>query len=220
VQLRDLKNLVDKTADAAFVIDHEGVIVAWNPASEAMFNLKEKEALGRTCGDILQGSDECGAVCSRDCSVKQAVRRRHPVTNYDIEVSTSHGRRWCNVSVLFAEVASASGPYAIHIIRTVDMRKRLELLLRDFIVTSSGIPADSVRELIATTRAPARETELSPREREVLGLIAKGVSTRGIAEQLHVSNTTVNNHVQHILRKLNAHSRLEAVRRAERAGLV
>jgi DNA-binding NarL/FixJ family response regulator len=50
--------------------------------------------------------------------------------------------------------------------------------------------------------------------------LAKGVTTAAIAERLGISRTTVNNHVQHILHKLNAHSRLEAIRRAEHAGLI
>ncbi|MCC6328799.1 MAG: response regulator transcription factor, partial [Acidobacteria bacterium] len=37
---------------------------------------------------------------------------------------------------------------------------------------------------------------------------------------LHISRNTVDNHIQHILKKLNAHSRLEAVRRAELSGLI
>jgi DNA-binding NarL/FixJ family response regulator len=41
-----------------------------------------------------------------------------------------------------------------------------------------------------------------------------------VADQLHLSRTTINNHVQHILRKLDAHSRLEAIRRAEHARLI
>jgi DNA-binding NarL/FixJ family response regulator len=55
---------------------------------------------------------------------------------------------------------------------------------------------------------------------EVLRLLAKGETTESIADQLSISRTTVNNHIQHILHKLNAHTRLEAIRRAEHAGLI
>jgi DNA-binding CsgD family transcriptional regulator len=52
--------------------------------------------------------------------------------------------------------------------------------------------------------------------------IIRGIDVRNknIAKQLQISPTTVNNHIQHILKKLNAHTRLEALRRAERAGLI
>jgi RNA polymerase sigma factor (sigma-70 family) len=57
---------------------------------------------------------------------------------------------------------------------------------------------------------PALE-RLSPREREILGLLAKGWSTRRIAEECFVSLHTVRTHVQNILVKLDIHSKLEAV---------
>ena len=108
----------------------------------------------------------------------------------------------------------------IHILRPVDVSKRLEVLVRDFVINETSLPAEQARELTSSTRTPARETNFSDRELEVLKLLAKGKTTKNIAEQLFISRTTVNNHVQHILKKLNAHTRLEAIRRAEHAGLV
>jgi two-component system NarL family response regulator len=55
---------------------------------------------------------------------------------------------------------------------------------------------------------------------EVLGLLAAGRSTRQMAEDLYVSPATVRTHVEHILGKLQAHSRLEAVVIAAREGLL
>jgi two-component system nitrate/nitrite response regulator NarL len=52
---------------------------------------------------------------------------------------------------------------------------------------------------------------LTRREREVLGLMGKGLNTASMAERLHLSRATVRNHVQNILLKLGVHSRLEAV---------
>jgi DNA-binding NarL/FixJ family response regulator len=51
-------------------------------------------------------------------------------------------------------------------------------------------------------------------------MIATGVSTRAAADKLHVSPATVRNHVQNILGKLGAHSRLEAVAMATRQRLL
>ena len=59
---------------------------------------------------------------------------------------------------------------------------------------------------------------LSPREREILALIARGASNKEIARALDIAETTVKIHVQHILRKLNLSSRVQAaVYAAERA---
>jgi DNA-binding NarL/FixJ family response regulator len=152
--------------------------------------------------------------------VRRAVAARRPLSNFDLQVRTREGRRWCNVSVLAADDASVETPYAVYVLRLIDVRKRLETLVRDFVVNETGMPAEQAVALLRSTRAPARDTDLTAREMEILRQLAKGRATAEIAERLHVSRTTVNNHVQHILRKLGAHTRLEAIRRAEHAGLL
>lgn len=62
--------------------------------------------------------------------------------------------------------------------------------------------------------------DLTPRELEVLNLIAEGQSNRAIAYSLNISAHTVKFHVNSILTKLNAGSRTEAVVRATRLGLI
>ncbi|MFY9610201.1 MAG: LuxR C-terminal-related transcriptional regulator [Blastocatellia bacterium] len=220
MRIREIKELVYSTSDSAFAVDGSGQIVAWNSAAETMFGLSAAGAIGKMCGEIIKGMDECGPVCSPDCSVQQAVRKHHPVGNFDLHVETANGRQWCNVSVLIADEAASTMPYSIHIVRQIDVRKRLELLVRDFVVTGTGLAPEQATSLISSTRAPARETELSDREVSVLRLLAQGLTTTAVAEQLHISRTTVNNHIQHILRKLDVHTRLEAIRRAEHAGLI
>ena len=61
---------------------------------------------------------------------------------------------------------------------------------------------------------------LSPREIGILDLLSAGRGTRQIAEELFLSISTVRSHVQNILGKLGAHSRLEAVARGRDLGLV
>src|SRR5215831_15153373 len=61
---------------------------------------------------------------------------------------------------------------------------------------------------------------LTPREREVLNLLAEGLSQDAIANQLYISPKTVATHIQRILAKLGVHSRAAAVSKAFRLGLV
>jgi PAS domain S-box-containing protein len=61
---------------------------------------------------------------------------------------------------------------------------------------------------------------LTPRQSEVLHLLAHGRSTAQIAEHLHLSVATVRNHVRHLLVALGVHSRLEAVALARREHIV
>jgi PAS domain S-box-containing protein len=220
VLLRELKTIIDSTADAAFAVDGAGLIVAWNTAAVALFGVSAGEAIGKACGDILRGSDECGAVCSENCSIRQAVHDRRPIGNFDMQAQTTQGLKWLNISVMTAEVNNTTIPYSIHIVRAIDTPKKLEMLLRNFVISETALPAEEVKAIVSSTRSPAGQVELTDREREVLRLLAKGVTTAAIAERLGISRTTVNNHVQHILSKLNAHSRLEAIRRAEHAGLI
>jgi DNA-binding NarL/FixJ family response regulator len=64
------------------------------------------------------------------------------------------------------------------------------------------------------------EPILTGREREVLDLIALGSTNREIAEQLYLSPHTVKEHTSALYRKLSARNRAEAVRRAQRIGLL
>lgn len=71
-----------------------------------------------------------------------------------------------------------------------------------------------------TDSAGEGSATLSPREREVLALVAEGLNNRAIAERLFISENTVKNHVRSIHEKLQVHSRMEAVVRAVRDGVL
>jgi len=70
-----------------------------------------------------------------------------------------------------------------------------------------------------TESLPSPIAQLSPREREILHGIARGRSNKVIARELGIAETTVKNHMQHILQKLNVASRVQAAVIATENGL-
>jgi len=76
------------------------------------------------------------------------------------------------------------------------------------------------RVLPQLRRDQAARSTLTAREREILELVADGVPNKAIASQLSLRLNTVRNHVQNVLTKLGAHSKLEAVAIATRSGLI
>ena len=72
----------------------------------------------------------------------------------------------------------------------------------------------------AATPAPGSASLFTPREQDVLKLLAEGLPNKGVASRLEVSEHTVKFHVNSIMGKLNAQSRTEAVILATRLGLL
>jgi PAS domain S-box-containing protein len=124
---------------------------------------------------------------------EQFLRKLHgkDATDFELEITDAHARR------VLAEVSSVS----------VRGQRRVV----------------GVFGLLQPSRVRARTEAagvLTPRQTEVLHLLAAGASTSQVGDTLGLSRETVRNHVRHLLRALGAHSRLEAVSVARRRGLV
>lgn len=96
-----------------------------------------------------------------------------------------------------------------------------ELPKATFIPADSFSPAGSSSQAETAQDYPHRELieQLSPREFEVLGLIARGLSNAEITRELVLSEATVKTHVSHVLAKLGARDRVQAVIMAYEAGI-
>jgi DNA-binding NarL/FixJ family response regulator len=86
-------------------------------------------------------------------------------------------------------------------------------------VFTSGLAGLVLSEFRRVATKDAGEPGLSPRENEVLVLVAKGYTYREIAQKLFISQKTVQNHVQNILTKLHLRKRYELMRYAIQRGL-
>ena len=91
---------------------------------------------------------------------------------------------------------------------------------------AAGWPADAFlvarRESsgVDDEETPAVAEPLTPRELDVLGLLAEGLPNKAIAERLGISDQTVKFHVAAVIAKLGAANRTDAVRRGVRRGLI
>lgn len=104
----------------------------------------------------------------------------------------------------------------------VSKAQGFEQLVDAVIAVAGGaavFPAILLSQTLGDERAGA-ETDLSPRELEILQLLAEGRSIAEISDQLHLSVHTIRNHVKQILTKLDAHSQLQAVVNGARRGLI
>ena len=97
-----------------------------------------------------------------------------------------------------------------------DIVTSIRAVARGELVVSPGELAGVLQRF----RSGAVGQTLTAREREVLRHLARGQSNEDIATELYVSLHTVRNHVQNILTKLNAHSKLSAVAIATRLGIL
>jgi two-component system nitrate/nitrite response regulator NarL len=111
--------------------------------------------------------------------------------------------------------------------KSVSIREVIEAARR-LVDGEAVLSTDEIAELIrlaGSQRERDRETQraiesLTRREREVLRLLAEGLSDKEIAERLYVGSGTVRSHVVYIFAKLEVHSRLQALVFAARHGLI
>jgi DNA-binding CsgD family transcriptional regulator len=110
-------------------------------------------------------------------------------------------------------VGSGAGGYLRHDAADARLRAALHAVAAGLQVVEPPEPADVPAEDGAVE-------DLTPREMEVLQLLAEGLPNKEIARLLHISEHTVKFHVTTIFGKLGARSRTEAVTRAARQGLL
>ena len=212
-EVTDLAELLAGTADGGFAIDAAGRIVLWNRAAESMLGHTEREVVGRQCCDLLMGDDENGnRLCCRGCHIKEIAKTGTPVHSFDMRTRTKGGSPiWVNVSTLRVS-SNGAGDRTVHLIRDVTATREILSLIRERLATPAA-PAPSAPD-------GNGNSTLTRREIEILHLVASGLNTKDTALRLHVSPATIRNHVQNILGKLGAHSRLEAVAYANRHRLI
>jgi PAS domain S-box-containing protein len=178
---------------AVFRTRPDGRIAEWNAEAERLTGISAAEAEGRPCWEVISGRNPDGdLVCHPGCSTGRLAREGWPIHCFEVDVPTAGGRKRLVLSTIVLRGDGA--PLTLHTLHEVQ------------------VPA---RPAAADGGAPA----LTPRQRQILLLLAQGVRARQIAARLTLSETTVRNHIQSILLALRVHSQLEAVARARELAL-
>jgi DNA-binding NarL/FixJ family response regulator len=121
---------------------------------------------------------------------------------------------------LFAALRGGAGGYLLKDVEPAELVQAIRSAYTGQAPLSPTIATRVVEEIAAGGGAPAQLDDLTPRERDVLVLIAKGRSNKVIALELGVAEKTVKTHVSHILAKLDLTDRTQAALYAVRHGLV
>ncbi|MFQ5577482.1 MAG: LuxR C-terminal-related transcriptional regulator [Anaerolineae bacterium] len=214
---------LDNAADGAFVIDDNQRIVYWNQAAQALLGFTAEEVIGQACYKILEGQDNKGrAICRLTCAIATTAWNGEAVTNYDTCVHGKSGElRWLNMSILtFPGHNSGSSAIIVHLFRDATAKVQHEQFAGHITEAIEHLRGKAASPPVAPAPSGRRAKELTEREYQVLSLLAQGHSTHNIARSLSISTSTARNHIQNILRKLEVHSRLEALAYAYEHGLM
>lgn len=125
---------------------------------------------------------------------------------------------------LFEAIKSGAEGYLLKDMSEQELERTLQAIAAGEPALSSGLATRILDEFARLSRGDtakrAEEDALTPREREVLQLVAEGATNREVAEKLVLSQHTVNFHMKNILQKLHLRNRAQATAYAIRTGLV
>ena len=120
---------------------------------------------------------------------------------------------------VFAAIRAGAVGYHLKSLAPTELEKAIRQVARGKSALNPSVAQRVLAELSNPSRSGAPDDILTPRETEVLQLIAQGLSNRSIADALVISEVTVRTHVSRILSKLHLASRTQAALWALRTGL-
>jgi PAS domain S-box-containing protein len=191
--------------DPVFITNRLNRVVFSNASAERLLGYTPEEAAGLSCAALFEGCDVHGnRYCSEVCPVSQIAARHEAVRHFVLRLKARDGRTvTAGVSILHIAAPPPDSFFLAHILRPE------EIPLAPGAREGLDPPRPSL--VVARESPDVRARRLTPREVEVLAMLAAGHSTPAIAARLHISRLTSRNHVQNVLDKLEVHSKSEAV---------
>lgn len=229
----------DSLIGGTFVVDHTHRIVSWNESATHTLGFDADATLGRTCEEmfaLLHAEDVAicpDAVVESSADHSQWVERHERLQRRDLPVrlrvvGQDGEPRWLSVSVVRAMTLDGA-PCFVHVFRDVTLpeaqpdEEPIEMLESSPGHTNRRMPSFYAGSGAGVDGQHTMQTtpgHLTPREREVLDLLARGMATIDIASSLGISRVTARNHVTRVIEKLGVRTRLQAVLAASHLGLI
>lgn len=186
--------VLDHVDLAVIATDARGVVCAWNARAATLYGWSRGEALGRPIGELTVPAD------GQDHAE-------------EIMAALARGETWQGTFRLRRKDGST---FTAFVKDSPILDEKGELIGIVGVSIEIGDPelGRAVRALVADGHQPQfarRARTLSPREREVLGLLARGLTGEQIADRLVLSPETVRTHIRNAREKLGASTRVEAV---------
>jgi DNA-binding NarL/FixJ family response regulator len=166
----------------------------------------------------LDGAEATRRILAANPETEVVVLTTHADEASILDALSAGARGYLTKDAGIAEIARAVQAAAAH--QTLLDPLVQQQLLASATARTSGAPTQQERATAPAAAPPAAlPDDLTPREAEVLGLIAQGHSNREIATELFVSEATVKTHINHLFSKIDARDRAQAVHYAYTHGL-
>ena len=215
-----LEDILYHTVDGVFAVDAGQRIIFWDPGCEELFDRSSQWVLGRPCHEVICGKNRVTNTnfCTPECPVALLASGGKAPNHFSIKTLDGTGNP-INLSVNIILVPSLCKKrwivtHLLHRFANQDVLTAMDSVLCNKKQNKSASLATSIGKYQHSS------DRLSPREVEVLQLLAEGLNSTLIAKRLAISNVTIRNHIQHIQNKLGVHSQTEAVAYAYRHNLV
>ena len=121
---------------------------------------------------------------------------------------------------LLGSIAAGADGYLLKSVEPDELSRAIHQVHEGLSVLSPQVTRKVLNAAVTGDQNRAMASVLSAREMEVLECLARGKTTSQIAEELFISDNTVKTHVRHILEKMDASNRAEAVSKAVQLGVI
>ena len=194
-------------------------IVFWDRTARELLGYTSERLVGAKCFEVPSGLGRSGLTseCTDCCACMRYARAGLVPPAVELAMRASWGEvKWLEVRPVIVPWFEDVGTVVVYLFR--ERSGDVDRPVGDLVVAEQGAASDSLGEPVVAEEAEVRP--LTPRELEVLRLMALGWETEYIAAELEVTHHTVRSHVANLRRKLNAKSRFEAVMTATRLGIL